>query len=290
VKQLLALGTVFVTLSLLTAISLGSGSAPTQSGLVPQVHKIHAENEVDCETCHGAVATAQTLAGLIPGHDTCGDCHDVDDDCGTCHVNADDPSGHGALAVQITFPHASHLGEAKDPCAACHQLQDSGMMSLPAHPECRSCHQTASGFQDCSQCHGEGDPIRPQSHTVQYMAMHALDASWDQQQCRSCHTQTDCQDCHNGDNVRPRVHELNYAFSHSLDARSFEFMCSTCHAEDDFCANCHAAEQVYPTNHSMADWIPSQHGIEARYNMESCIACHDAGESDPVCANCHGGN
>jgi len=291
VKQLFTVGMVFLTLSLLTALALSDNDASPQSGILP-VHEFHVDAEIECEACHGAAWTAEILVGLMPDHDTCVDCHDVDDtdECGVCHVDGEDPSGIVRASTGIAkFPHLLHVGEEDESCVTCHQLQDSGKMNQLGHTDCRSCHQVASNFLDCSMCHGEGDPIRLDSHTPQYMALHALEASWDDQQCRSCHTQADCQDCHNGDNVRPRVHELNYAFSHSIDARSFEFMCSTCHADPDYCVSCHAAERIYPENHSRADWIPSRHSVEASYNMESCIACHDAGQEDPVCANCHGG-
>ncbi len=297
-KQLFAIGVAVLTLPILAAMALGGADAQNESNLHP-VHEIHIDAEIECETCHEGAWSAENLLGILPDHVTCENCHEVDDtdECGLCHVGGDAPSGrarktlgYGDRVPRVpNFIHAKHVGEEDEPCAACHQLQDSGYMSQPAHAECRSCHATASGFQDCTMCHGPGDPPRPDSHTSQYRAMHALDASWDQEQCQSCHTQTDCQDCHNGDNVWPRVHELNYAYSHALDARSFEFLCTTCHADPEYCVSCHVAERVYPQNHSRADWIPGQHGIEASYNIETCIACHDQGQNDPICANCHGG-
>jgi hypothetical protein len=124
--------------------------------------------------------------------------------------------------------------------------------------------------------------------------MHATSARLDQATCETCHTQKDCQDCHSGDNVRPRTHRLNFEFDHALDARSNELECQSCHEDQTFCSSCHASEQVLPQNHSSSDWVldaglgGGRHAVEGRFDLESCIACHDDGAGSPVCADCHG--
>jgi len=292
VKQHFALGLAVLTLPLLAALALGAAmDTPSSSGIVP-VHGIHAEAEVDCESCHDT-ATLE-LTGLLPTMQTCADCHDIEDEsaCGTCHQDGPPAKGvvfdwprHGSLAH---FPHETHVEGQKQACSDCHGPDGQGGMTLPQHDTCRQCHATAAGFTDCRMCHADDADLRPRSHDSQYMATHALDATYDEQSCQSCHTQADCQQCHRGDNVRPRVHPLNYVSSHALEARSNERLCVSCHEDASFCSSCHQAEKILPDDHSRADWISSRHGMEASFNIETCIACHDQGENDPICARCHG--
>lgn len=295
-KQLFAIGLCVLILPVFAALALGDSPATPTTG-IRQVHDIHAENGIECETCHENVPDATGLTGLLPSMDTCANCHDVEDEdnCKMCHLG-EEPTGYPEEAASMSsgmtelahFPHQSHIQKQELNCSDCHAPDGKGGQTFPQHPQCRSCHATAAGFTDCSMCHGANQAPVPQSHGPQWMSEHALDATFDQNECESCHTQTDCQDCHNGDNVRPRVHDLNFSFSHALEARSNQMLCQTCHEDPVFCSSCHAAEQVLPENHSRADWVTSRHGVEASFNLESCIACHDAGEQDPTCARCHG--
>lgn len=292
-RTLFAIGLTLLVLPVLAGGVLGSGGGGAdEASYLHPVHEIHAEMDMACADCHEGVAEAGDLTGLLPEKAVCANCHDVDDTdaCGTCHVDVDEPMGYAETAAAMRFPHGQHVQD--DDCSGCHQLEH-GAMTQPGHDTCRTCHTTVAGFQDCQVCHLESvEHLRPRSHEPQYMAYHALDALWDERSCESCHTQSDCQDCHNGDNVRPRVHELNFVSTHALEARSNETLCATCHVEAEFCASCHRAEQVLPRSHSRADWLAGggggRHAEEAVFNIESCIACHDAGHSDPVCAQCHG--
>ncbi len=290
----MTIGLAALALPIFVALSLGGVAGdPAASGIAP-VHAIHAENEVECESCHESASTAKDLQGLLPTMETCAACHEVEDEskCGSCHINGAPSASAGfswpKRTILSNFPHSAHGEKQQQSCADCHGPDGEGGMTFPQHDTCRQCHATEAGFGDCRMCHAEGQDLRPRSHDPQYLATHALDATYDQQKCQSCHTQTDCQDCHNGDNVRPRVHPLNYALSHSLEARSNERLCQTCHEDATFCSSCHAAEEILPDDHSRADWIPSRHGVEASFNIETCIACHDQGNADPTCARCHG--
>ena len=259
-------------------------------------HVLHAEEaDMECDACHEAAweSTAGTDL-LLPEKDLCADCHDVDDDenCGTCHIDVDDPWGYAeVLSAVDRFSHAAHLGADMD-CAACHG-EVTALVAAPPKTDCRSCHVTASNLQDCSVCHSQGAEYVPENHAVGWEMWHGVEAGLDQQDCSTCHAQVDCQDCHAGDNVAPRTHRLNYAFDHALDARASSIECSTCHMDAGFCAACHQQNNVLPRNHSRADWVlpggtGGVHGTEALLEMESCIACHDTGTSDPLCADCHG--
>jgi hypothetical protein len=257
------------------------------------VHALHAEMEIECETCHADAWTS--VAGtddLLPSKDVCADCHDVDDDeeCGICHVSVDEPEGYATRAVAVgKFAHAPHVDNGMD-CGACHPAHE-GEPGMPEKASCRVCHATVSQMSDCQICHVDSEPRLPASHDPQWISLHAVEAAWNDVGCANCHTQTDCQECHAGDNVRPLTHRLNYAFDHALDARGNEIRCASCHEDPQYCVSCHVASQVQPRNHSRADWVLStggQHAEEARFNMESCVACHDAGAASPMCARCHG--
>ena len=160
-------------------------------------------------------------------------------------------------------------------CADCHGSASAPV--IPSHETCRGCHPTASGLGDCGVCHAAGEPIVPADHVPQWLAYHPVDAGWDQDRCTECHTQSDCQECHSGDNVRPRTHALDFAFTHALVARSNEAQCTSCHQDAGFCSSCHLAERILPQNHSRGDWVfgrgGGRHAEEARFDLESCIAC-----------------
>jgi hypothetical protein len=282
-------------LALLSLAAVAGPPLARRGGDIRPVHAIHAENGLECTDCHTQVPTSTSgMDDLLPGMDTCGQCHDVEDEekCGMCHLNAEEPAGYTTTPrVAQLFPHEVHV-KAGLACSKCHLSGGGPEPAIPEMSLCRTCHATASGFNDCGTCHAAGEERRPASHTPQWLSTHGLEAGMNVEQCETCHTQGDCQDCHAGDNVRPRSHRLNFAFDHALEARADQLRCLTCHEDQQFCTDCHVAEQVLPEDHSRADWyLPGtggRHAEEARFNMESCIACHDAGSADPLCADCHG--
>jgi hypothetical protein len=262
---------------------------------IKPMHATHAEMDLDCATCHGGVAESSSYAEIVrPDHDICADCHEVDDleNCGYCHTNPDEPAARPPLEPMAElFGHAVHTERNID-CAVCHGERGTEP-HLPAKATCRSCHPTAAGLSDCAVCHGPGETRRPISHQPQWLSLHGAAAHADEQSCANCHTPMDCEDCHAGDNVRPRSHTLNYVFEHAVDARANALDCATCHVDQTFCSDCHVAENVLPENHSRVDWVldmpgGGRHADAARFELETCVACHDAGTSAPVCAECHG--
>jgi len=76
---------------LLFAAFLNQPSDPVKSNkdLIKFSHSLHSEL-VECADCHSTVAESISLNDrLLPNHDNCVDCHDVEDDneCKTCHIN-----------------------------------------------------------------------------------------------------------------------------------------------------------------------------------------------------------
>ncbi len=261
---------------------------------IPQIHAVHQENEVECEVCHsGARDSEAGTDDLLPSKEVCAACHDVEDQesCAKCHTNAEAPRPLARRTEQVQlFSHRTHIGQGME-CADCHGKANLGEPRLPEKPLCRSCHATTSHMEDCAVCHSPTETLLPLTHTPGWLWFHSADARIDQASCEGCHTEGGCQECHAGDNVRPRSHGLNYVFRHAVDARGNEFACASCHGERSFCVSCHVAERVIPLNHSRADWaLPGggSHAEEGRFDLESCIACHEDGGGSPVCADCHG--
>jgi len=279
------------TLGLAVLGTLVLGAKPDR---IISAHPTHFKNEVACETCHPAATSTTGADNLLPNMETCGACHDIEsaENCKQCHTNTEAPG----VAPRVTglaqkFPHQTHVGEGMD-CASCHGSTEKAEPRLPDKLLCRSCHETASNLTDCAVCHAESERMRPVSHVNEWKSFHATAAHQDQADCAGCHTQKDCQDCHAGDNVRPRVHRLNFRFDHGVEARGKELNCASCHEDAGFCQSCHQAERVMPRDHSFADWVESngggRHAEEGRFDLETCVGCHDTGNQAPTCARCHG--
>lgn len=254
-------------------------------------HPTHQANNVPCETCHAAAQESRAGSdNLLPGMDVCGQCHEIDNSekCGDCHTQPQNPAPAQRVTTLVQrFPHAAHIARGMK-CEACHGPA-TAEPQIPSMSSCRGCHETASGLSDCEMCHAESENLHPATHTDGWDSYHATVARVDQAACADCHTETDCQECHAGDNVRPRVHPLNYSYSHALDALNQELACTACHDDMQFCRSCHAAERVLPVSHSRSDWVGKhggRHAEEAEFDLESCVACHDA--DSPVCVECHG--
>lgn len=285
-----------IRLLLLVLLGTGALAARAQDEIDTIIfpHDLHFEAEVDCLMCHEGVDEAvDPEETFYPAMDVCGDCHDIDsdDNCELCHTNVDNIDFYPRHTYQALFPHAPHA-EAGLACAACHGDPALPRPVYPGKPDCRTCHETAEDYADCTMCHAPEMQLRPANHDRAWINLHGAEARFDRNTCATCHGETTCQECHGGDNVRPRSHSLNYEFDHALDARGNEMECAVCHTEPRYCAGCHAARRVLPADHSQAGWVNStdggDHATEGLFDMESCIACHSAGAQEPTCARCHG--
>jgi len=106
--------------------------------------------------------------------------------------------------------------------------------------------------------------------------------------CRSCHTENSCVECHDGPGS-PGFHPLNFLASHSTEAFGRVSDCTSCHNSEAFCRECHLnlgmegrGDLVAPFHDSQTLWILS-HPQAARQDLESCVTCHR--QSD--CLRCH---
>ena len=140
--------------------------------------------------------------------------------------------------------------------------------------------------------------LRGLHHDRDWMVRHRWIAADQGSDCATCHTESECADCHDG-RVRPdRVHPNDFLTTHPQLSRRAGNRCTSCHSTQNFCTECHArlglstfsapALQGSGRFHPPDDvWIrgPVLHGREARRSMNDCASCH----SENDCVSCHGG-
>jgi hypothetical protein len=278
-----------------------------------------------CDNCHDVDHSnlSRVKAGPADGKDPSGQ-------CGFCHVGAATGEGGRVAPVvlpsaNLRFPHAKHLARNIQ-CGQCHgsiqELELATRDQLPRMAGCFRCHEKTGASQGdakgtCTTCHlsqpdgrvktafGTGPLVPPRwlhgaAHDADWIERHKTVAADDSQFCATCHTSTECTDCHDG-KVRPRkVHPNDWLSMHPQAARTDNPRCSSCHAEQTFCADCHrrvgvardspsgnrpAGRRFHPPP---AEWTtaprgPHHHAWEAMRNLNACVSCH----SERDCATCH---
>jgi hypothetical protein len=295
-------------------------------------HSLPEHRALRCIRCHeDAERSERATDSLLPAERTCLPCHagEMDragsgDRCRVCHV--DHPGGAGSAVASSSLPparlHFSHRlhVRAGTRCLSCHEGADQATVAtrshLPTMRSCFECHgargQTAS--TECVTCHlsradgrlvtrfpeGTMNPprwLRGMHHDSEWMVRHRWVGADSGPLCASCHSEQDCEDCHDG-RVRPRrAHPNDFLTVHPQVARRNDSRCQTCHQEQTFCAECHArlglAQISAPSARATARfhppgdvWVggPAQHATEARRAMSACASCHV--ERD--CVQCHG--
>lgn len=300
-QRLLISGVLILLFGLLAGYAVSTNSEITGQDLIFS-HKSHAEMEFDCLTCHSSVE--ESVAGSdnnLPDMDVCMVCHDGDtasEECEACHKDPDNAGTYPRVdSYHGLFAHKGHLGRGME-CSTCHygvtEVDIATVQNLPRMQVCMECHQADFRPQACEVCHEDYTELRPESHDYTWSTTHRETAKIDQNGCADCHSNDYCQSCHQGDNIDGSIHDLNYLYNHSLDAHAKEVDCMSCHESREFCSDCHRQELVMPVSHSKVSWtnlIPGDggsHRMDAEEDLESCAACHESGEKDPVCAECHG--
>jgi len=250
-------------------------------GLFP--HGKHEEAGVDCAACHTEVEESKKASdNNLPSREV----------CGACHEPVPDVREWAPRETELKFSHEKHVEKALG-CKTCHHLMDEekiAPMSMPEMSLCLLCHRKEQETEACTDCHSKlgSRELMPKTHTKQWSYAHGEEARQKEDYCASCHTQSLCQDCHQGDNVKPRPHRRNWVYIHSIAARKGTLECSDCHdpANGSKCVSCHKSPMGEPYSHRRGVWI-AKHGREARMNLSACATCHfDMGE-DALCKNCH---
>jgi len=255
-------------------------------------HSLHYDL-TGCEDCHSTAAESISLNDrLLPNHENCADCHDVDDanDCETCHIN-DNYESLIQKSSSLIFNHKFHI-DLELECESCHKglnevdysFESAGL--IPPMENCAACHnETKIASNTCESCHISTFNLKPQSHRgVDYMRSHKFLAVERNANCMMCHNNSTCQECHVATNVitetnlpddfyQPytpdntidgsaqqillKVHgDLNYRYSHGIDAKGKSTECQACHQIETFCANCHGAEN---RDFALSGILPSSH-------------------------------
>ncbi len=298
-------------------------------------HAIPAHARLRCERCHeGASRSDRAADVLTPRESSCLPCHagaiarsgdasgDDAERCRLCHVDA--AAGVRAApatreAPRVHFSHAVHA-RAGARCLSCHSDIDTTADAPPHMPTMRSCFDchggpSPSAPSTCTTCHvalpdgrmrsrfeeGWLDPpswLHDMRHDADFIVRHRWIGADRAELCATCHTESDCSDCHDG-RVRParRVHPNDYLTIHPQMARRDEPRCTSCHSTQTFCAECHARLGISTTSapdvrasrryHPPPEvWTrgPALHGREARRSMTTCTSCH----SERDCVTCHG--
>src|SRR5690606_19228098 len=81
--------------------------------------------------------------------------------------------------------------------------------------------------------------FRDDDHRFDYLERHRNTSQADSQYCLNCHTESYCEDCHNGVEKPLAIHPPNYTQIHAIEAYSDEQECYACHTRTDFCMGCH---------------------------------------------------
>lgn len=216
-------------------------------------HAFHAEQGLDCATCH----TAEEGRFTFPTHDLCSTCHDINVDepskeaCGLCHTNEEyDVADYvKPLKGDVKFSHDPHVAKIED-CKTCHADPDKGTVSAgPQKPACMECHgKTDRKLNECSVCHNEITKETRPMHRAGVRIPHDDPATW------------------------KRVH--------GSESKVDPKYCALCHTEQSYCDTCHTT--TAPDSHTLA-WRKKTHGIEAGWNRNSCAVCHE----ESTCTKCH---
>ena len=298
-------------------------NAKSNKDLINFSHSFHADI-AECTDCHSKVPESTSLNDrLLPSHNDCGNCHDVNDDknCKTCHKN----EVYEPLIQDKTnmiFNHKDHLARGLE-CKDCHKdftkinYSDEAEQKFPPMEKCASCHSPeGAGPNFCESCHISTAGLIPENHTtVDFKDKHKFLAEAANANCSMCHDNSTCEECHVATNtitetntpdnfyqpympsqsidgskqqVISRVHEIGYRFNHGIDANLKMTDCQSCHQVETFCANCHQSEDA---DFSLGGVAPMSHlkadfttmGVGSGGGEHAILARRDI-ES---CAACH---
>jgi hypothetical protein len=273
-----------------------------------------------CDRCHDVDHTNR--AAVKAGTDSGGQ-------CSHCHLGGADRQGRVARFVipnaNLHFNHKKHL-DRNIGCAQCHgqvgEIEQATRDQLPRMAGCLTCHDMSGAARgdaksECSTCHLTnpdntmktrfgGETLEPPAwlhsagHGADWLTRHKAVAANDSAFCGSCHTSSDCTNCHDG-KVRPRdVHPNDWLSMHAQAARQDSPRCVSCHQLQTFCADCHrrvgVARDAPSGNRAIgmrfhpppSEWTNAprgrgHHAWEAERNLNACVSCH----TERDCTTCH---
>lgn len=269
---------------------------------------------------------------------SCATCHDTKQEtmvvakatCDTCHGPEADVSAERALASltpanappnpahAIRFNHEKHLSmpEVRGQCLPCHGgVVETGERAFPDMDSCFECHEHQQQWDqnECVPCHAREDLRKtlPQTflrHEGDFDRRHGMLAGQQAELCQQCHTQKQCDDCHDITQDltlaqrRPEaidkqlVHRPGFVNHHHIEARSQPARCMTCHTVET-CDSCHVQRGISGNAKGSANphppgWVGRNvnaaefHGRAARRDLVACASCHEQGPATN-CIRCH---
>jgi hypothetical protein len=246
----------------------------------------------------------------------CATCH-TRERCTSCHVNADavpEIAGIPVAPPSLDLPRYAAHYYVPPSHEAPGFLEIHG--EIASAESCSTCHTQ----DDCAACHAASAPpavmalpaaadVRapgvlletrpPASHMVaSFTTDHGGLAAADPTSCTSCHTRTECSDCHDAAAIAvtlpqeltgPAFHPPNFMARHAAEAYGRQLECSSCHDTGAFCRDCHeqsgfgSVGSLDPGFHDAEpNWL-LRHGLPARQALESCASCH----TQTDCLECH---
>lgn len=274
---------ISVAVAAVVAAAATSSPADTNRAPVWQGGFEHAKHIplLDCSACHGGITSG---GPAYPDPSFCANCHD-----GSMQPRVDwSPPSEGSRA-NLRFSHTEHPALE---CAQCHQ-RDAEVVRADVEV-CLACHGISehqnAQVSDCSVCHVQ--PPAPSSHSFEWRAQHASEASASPEQCATCHVRADCLDCHRPDAASPAggYHPADFLQGHPAASYNRQTECSTCHNPGQFCQACHQqaglvseGRDIGAGYHDGNRNFIGGHSQVARQNLESCVACH----TERDCLRCH---
>lgn len=252
---------------------------------------------------HGRVIKESGNRSLVPA--SCATCH-ARNFCTECHVDALEQRSIQALASDPrSLLHQAELKAPSSHASADFVYRHGDKVGETAR-ECRTCHTQES----CTACHvtgvrqvaalppwvpgrGRGAQVartRPASHDAQFRDRHGSLATAAPKSCTTCHTRTQCLDCHRPTAASAGVyHPAGFLTRHPAAAYARETSCADCHSPTGFCAACHqqsglvAQRTLRPGFHDGKQFFIAGHGQAARQSLETCVGCH----TERDCLTCH---
>ncbi|MCA9595215.1 MAG: hypothetical protein KC776_17980 [Myxococcales bacterium] len=271
---------------------------------------------LSCATCHHPKQGNRTAA--LPKVDVCQRCHKPTDQQALAAVNRP-PQDPEPLAYGIRFFHAKHLAMPgnKGQCVPCHAgIVEKSEPRFPTMARCFTCHEHQKQWDEgvCTPCHQSADlsQLMPQTflrHDAGFVThRHGVLARQKQAICQNCHSQQQCDDCHDvsqglsiekrrPDSIERRlVHRGDFLTRHPIEAKSQPTRCLKCHTVET-CDSCHvkngvSGNAIRGANPHPPGWVGgntdgrSFHGRAARRDIVACAACHDQGPATN-CIRCH---
>lgn len=299
----MSISKLYFTITLIAVAFLWLNASPPQQSddqtstnkeIIKFSHSYHAEEELaECVDCHAGVLNSVSLNDrLLPDHNDCQNCHDVNDEtlCEDCHYE-DVYENLIQSKSELFFNHSIHIGN-EILCTDCHAgitNVDYGFQTaqkIPQMQTCATCHnETQIASNACETCHVVTFNLLPQNHrSAGYMRLHKFSAWSADADCMMCHDNATCQECHvattsitetnaadgfyqpympsnsitgPGQQIILKKHaDLNYRYSHGIDAKGKSGECQTCHQIESFCGNCHNADN---TDFALSGIIPASH-------------------------------